>query len=265
MAAAGSYCEKGKAEMSKLTTTDLTPKVGVRLPDDLDPAITDGTSNTLLGSAAVNGEFSILAVTGTFSNGVLSVFGDANANNIAISRNAAGTILVNGGAVPISGGVATVANTSLIQVFGLGGADNLTLDETNGALPRANLFGGTGNDVLTGGSGADMLFGQSENDILNGRGGNDFLFGGTGNDVLTGGDGNDQVFGESGNDRMIWNPGDDTDLFEGGADNDTAEVNGGGGAEVFTTRPTVRGCVSTASIRRLSRSTSARPRTSSST
>ena len=33
---------------------------------------------------------------------------------------------------------------------------------------------------------------------------------------------------------MIWNPGDDTDLNEGGAGNDTTEVNGGGGAEVFT-------------------------------
>jgi Ca2+-binding RTX toxin-like protein len=43
------------------------------------------------------------------------------------------------------------------------------------------------------------------------------------------------VFGESGDDRMIWNPGDDTDLNEGGAGTDTVEVNGGGGAEVFTT------------------------------
>ena len=34
---------------------------------------------------------------------------------------------------------------------------------------------------------------------------------------------------------MIWNPGDDTDLNEGGAENDTVEVNGGNGAEVFTT------------------------------
>src|ERR671912_1223695 len=42
------------------------------------------------------------------------------------------------------------------------------------------------------------------------------------------------MFGEAGDDRMIWNPGDDTDLHEGGAGNDTAEVNGGGGAEVFT-------------------------------
>ena len=34
---------------------------------------------------------------------------------------------------------------------------------------------------------------------------------------------------------MIWNPGDDTDLNEGGEGNDIVQVNGGGGAEVFTT------------------------------
>ena len=34
---------------------------------------------------------------------------------------------------------------------------------------------------------------------------------------------------------MIWNPGDDTDLNEGGAGVDTVEVNGGNGAEQFTT------------------------------
>jgi Ca2+-binding RTX toxin-like protein len=185
---------------------------------------------------AADGEVSIQAVTGSFNPGagILSVFGDALDNSIAISRNAAGTILVNGGAVAVVGGTATVANTSLIQVFGLGGNDTLTLDETNGALPRANLFGGAGNDVLTGGSGGDLLFGQSGNDILNGRGGFDFLFGGADNDVLTGGDGDDRMFGEGGNDRMIWNPGDDTDLVEGGVGTDTAEVNGGNGAEQFT-------------------------------
>ena len=34
---------------------------------------------------------------------------------------------------------------------------------------------------------------------------------------------------------MIWNPGDDTDLNEGGTETDTVEVNGGNGAEQFTT------------------------------
>jgi Ca2+-binding RTX toxin-like protein len=177
-----------------------------------------------------------MAVTASFnpSAKTLSALGDNLSNNITLSRDAAGKILVNGGAVAIKGGTSTVANTALIQAFGQGGDDVITLSETNGALPAANLFGGTGNDVLTGGSGGDMLFGQADNDTLLGKGGFDFLFGGAGDDVLTGGDADDQMFGESGNDRMIWNPGDDTDLHEGGAGIDTSEVNGGNGAEVFT-------------------------------
>jgi Ca2+-binding RTX toxin-like protein len=177
-----------------------------------------------------------MAVTASFLSvaQMLSVFGDSLNNTITISRNAAGNILVNGGAVAVQGGTPTVANTGLIQVFGQGGNDVITLNEANGPLPAANLFGGAGNDTLTGGSGGDMLFGQSGNDTLLGKGGNDFLFGGAGNDTLTGGVGDDQVFGESGNDRMIWNPGDGTDLFEGGDGIDTAEVNGGNGDEIFT-------------------------------
>src|SRR5262245_44541157 len=176
------------------------------------------------------------AVTASFlaQAQIFTVFGDAQANTITISRDAAGRILVNNGAVAVSGGTPTVANTALIQVFGQDGNDTITMNEANGALPAANLFGGAGNDVLTGGAGNDMRFGQAGNDTVLGKGGNDLLFGSAGNDVLTGGDGDDQVFGEGGNDRMIWNPGDDTDLNEGGAGSDTVEVNGGNGAEIFT-------------------------------
>jgi Ca2+-binding RTX toxin-like protein len=177
-----------------------------------------------------------MAIKASFTSGagLLSVFGDDLDNAVTISRNAAGLILINGGAVQVTGGQPTVANTSQMLVFGQAGNDMLVLDESNGALPPAQMFGGTGNDTLIGGSGGDLLFGQSGNDTLLGKGGSDLLFGGAGNDVLTGGDGDDQVFGEGGNDRMIWNPGDDTDLFEGGDGTDTAEVNGGNGAEVFT-------------------------------
>jgi Ca2+-binding RTX toxin-like protein len=173
-------------------------------------------------------------VTSTFVGGVLAAFGSNDANTIEFSRNAAGQILVNDGAVPVLGGTSTVANTALITAFGLGGNDVITLSEVNGALPKATLFGGAGNDVLTGGSGADQLFGQADNDVLLGKGGNDLLFGGAGNDTLTGGDADDQMFGEGGNDRMIWNPGDDSDLMEGGTGTDTAEINGGNGAETFS-------------------------------
>ena len=175
-----------------------------------------------------------MAIKAKFSSaaGLLSVFGDGQDNTITTSRDAAGRILVNGGAVPVDGGTSTVANTSLIQVFGQAGNDTIALDEANGALPAAQLFGGAGNDTLTGGSGNDQLFGGAGNDVILGKGGNDLLFGGAGNDTLTGGAGSDQVFGEAGHDRMIWNPGDGSDLFEGGDGTDTAEVNGGNGAEI---------------------------------
>ena len=73
--------------------------------------------------------------------GVLSIFGDNQDNRIVVSRDAAGNILVNSGAVGIKGGAPTVANTRLIRVFGRAGNDQIALDESNGALPSANLFG----------------------------------------------------------------------------------------------------------------------------
>ena len=54
-----------------------------------------------------------MAITSSFSsNGILTEFGDALDNNITTSRNAAGNILVNGGAVATVGGTPTVANTT---------------------------------------------------------------------------------------------------------------------------------------------------------
>jgi len=177
-----------------------------------------------------------MAIKASFSTGtgLLSVFGDNLDNTILVSRDAAGSIFINGDAVSITGDHPTVANTLTIQVFGGGGNDTITLDESNGALPAAQLFGEKGNDTLIGGSGNDQLFGGTGNDILFGKGGNDLLFGGDGNDTLTGGAGSDQMFGQAGNDRMIWNPGDGSDLMEGGDGIDTAEVNGGNAAETFT-------------------------------
>src|SRR5262245_5605174 len=149
-------------------------------------------------------------VTASFSLGSLVVLGDANPNSIVISRDAAGAILVNGGAVPVTGGTPTVANTTTIIINGGAGNDTIALNEASGARPRAGLVGGEGNDVLTGGSAADILAGVGGNDTLLGKGAADFLAGGIGNDVLTGGDADDQVLGEDGDDTMIWNPGDDT-------------------------------------------------------
>ena len=81
---------------------------------------------TVIGAGVVmaTSQSASAATTATFANGVLTVTGDRSANNIEISRDAAGTILVNGGAVVVVGGSPTVANTTLIQVFGLGSDDD---------------------------------------------------------------------------------------------------------------------------------------------
>jgi Ca2+-binding RTX toxin-like protein len=173
------------------------------------------------------------AVTATYvpATGILTVSGDNLANKIAVGRAADGRLLVNGGLVPVRGGRATVANTTLLRVIGNGGNDTITL---TGALPPDEVFGGDGNDTLTGSAGNDVLYGGGGNDRLVGLGGADQLLGGSDNDTLIGGTGDDQLFGQSGNDRTVWNPGDGTDLVEGGDGTDTAEVNGGADAEAFT-------------------------------
>ena len=68
-----------------------------------------------------------MTVTAIFSPGtqVLSEFGDEVDNTIVTRRSAAGQILVNGGAVPIQGGTATVSDTAQIQAFGQGGNDTI--------------------------------------------------------------------------------------------------------------------------------------------
>jgi hypothetical protein len=149
------------------------------------------------------------AVTAAVSaaGAVLRVLGDAQDNTIVVSRDAAGSILVNNGAVVIQGDPgATVVNTRMIMIVGAGGNDNPSLDETNGAMPAASIFGGDGEDVLTGASG------------------NDFVDGGAGNDI---------VFLGAGDDTFQWNPGDGSDTVDGQGGGDTLVFNGSDASETF--------------------------------
>jgi Ca2+-binding RTX toxin-like protein len=147
-----------------------------------------------------------VTVTASFSAGTLRVVGSEQDDTIVVSRDAAGTILVNGGAVTIQGGPATVANTSLILLNGGAGSDSLVLDETCGALPLARLDGGSGNDVLVGGSAGD---------VIDGAGGDDMLSGGAGNDTF------------------VWSPGDASDVVEGRGGSDTLVFGGSDLSEKF--------------------------------
>jgi Ca2+-binding RTX toxin-like protein len=149
------------------------------------------------------------------ATGLLTIVGDDLDNTIFVSRDGTGTIFVSNGAVtmPITGGVATILNTTLIQVFGRRGNDQITIDQSIGLIPT-QLFGEDGDDTLTGGQG------------------NDVLFGGPGNDVLIGGRGNDLLFGDSGDDTFVWNPGDGSDVVEGQDGSDTLLFNGSNANEL---------------------------------
>ena len=116
-----------------------------------------------------------MAITATFtpSSQLLTMFGDNLNNTITFTRNAAGTILVNGGAVAIKGGTPTVANTALIQVFGQGGNDVITLDEANGALPaRQPVRRRRQRHASPAARAATCCSARAGNDTLLGKGGN---------------------------------------------------------------------------------------------
>lgn len=171
-------------------------------------------------------------ISAVFTGGVLTVTGDDQPNSLTVSRDAAGNILVNGGTLAVTGGVPTIANTTLIRILGLGGNDVLTMDDSNGPMPPSNLFGGEGDDTLTGSASIDVLDGGPGNDTLNGRDGNDLLIGGPGNDALNGGRGDDQLFGGEGDDQFVWNPGDGNDVIEGEGGIDVLLFNGSNIAEL---------------------------------
>jgi Ca2+-binding RTX toxin-like protein len=118
-----------------------------------------------------------MAITANLASGILSIVGDTSDNPITVSRDAAGTILVDNGAIPITGGPATVGNTLQIQASGLAGIDTISLDQTNGTLPATTFIGGTGNDVLIGGSSNDTFIWNpgDGSDTIEGQGGSDTL------------------------------------------------------------------------------------------
>ena len=161
------------------------------------------------------------SITAVLTNGVLAITGDDQDNTIIASRDAAGNILVNGGAVPVIGGAPTVGSTSLIIMIGNDGNDTLTVNDSNGLMPPAHLLGGEGDDTLTGSASADVLEGGAGNDTLLGRGGDDTLMGGDGNDILNGGQGTDLMVGGAGDDQSLWSPGDGSDVVEGDEGGDT--------------------------------------------
>jgi Ca2+-binding RTX toxin-like protein len=155
------------------------------------------------------------SISAVFDGGILTVTGDDQDNTISVGSDAAGTLLINGGSVPVTGGTPTIGNTSQIRMIGLKGNDDLRLDDSAIIPTPANILGDEGDDTLIGAFGDDELEGGSGNDSLFGDRGRDRLVGGAGNDFVSGGLGDDRLFGGENDDVIDWNPGDGSHLVEG--------------------------------------------------
>jgi Ca2+-binding RTX toxin-like protein len=77
----------------------------------------------------------------------------------------------------------------------------------------AEIYGGSGNDLVSGGRG-NRIFGEDGHDVLLGNFGNDYLDGGARDDVLFGGLGDDVLLGGLGDDWLFGGPG--LDFLDGG-------------------------------------------------
>lgn len=180
----------------------------------------------------------VLAVTVTFQNGNLSIVGDNAGNQINLTRQANGNLVVTANSqINTIGGTPTLNNVAAISIDGKGGNDVITLIEIGGSLPRVTINGGSGNDTIQGGSGADIIIGGVGNDTIRGGAGDDDLrgnvgidqiLGGTGNDSILGGPDNDTLTGDAGDDKIFGDAGDDllrggtgSDLISGGTENDS--------------------------------------------
>jgi Ca2+-binding RTX toxin-like protein len=150
------------------------------------------------------------APTITFSEGVLTINGDAGRNGLTVGHTPAGIVTLNGKEVVVLGRTVPVADVQLVRMDGGAGDDILSFDETNGAMPPGNFDGGEGRDFLVGGSQDDTLIGG----------------GGTGIDRAIGGPGDDTVTLGDGPDQFTWNPGDGNDTVDANAGTDTLIFNG---------------------------------------
>lgn len=138
------------------------------------------------------------------ANGVLTLTGTDQNDQIVVVRQ--------GSQIRIAGVTQAFATNQVrsITIHGLGGADIIDLQSTNGdplTVPTL-IYGGAGNDIIQGSAGPDQIYGGSGNDTLFGHDGKDQLFGNTGTDLLNGGAGIDWLdagsAGESTTDG--WNP-----------------------------------------------------------
>ena len=214
----------------------------------------------LLAAALGVPEVAHAGVTANFSQGVLTITGDEEDDEVAVGVDASDNITVfeEGAPVMINGGTPTRTSTSLIQINVAEGDDTVVIDSSlNGGGPsepggapeiELELIGASGSDIFIylGGPTSDMLGlgelpgGDAGVNVNNDGDGDDIRSDaettrfdlGDGNDSLRGGppftsplDGVLVVNGDGGSDNIDGGVG--TSTLNGGADNDFLGILGG--------------------------------------
>lgn len=159
-------------------------------------------------------------LTVTLVDGVLTVAGTEEADQLAVGRNDT-SIVVNDNGTNSSWNPADVTS---IVVNGLGGNDDIVV-RARLAKP-ITLGGGAGDDRIHGGAGRERILGGAGDDLLAGGGGGDLMEGGDDDDRIVGGAGEDRMLGNAGSDRF-----DAVDTFhdqlDGGDGEDYARISRG--------------------------------------
>lgn len=159
-------------------------------------------------------------------DGVLTVMGSATDDSISIGQQSDGVYTVGsslplqtaGEACSVAGGQAVCNAPELLNVlvYGGGGNDAITVEDSMPAGVSTVLDGGNGNNVISGGKTSDYIYAGSGNSILSGNGGDDVIkVSDTHPTVVRGGDGHDvirvpnpclghQISGGKGKDNVVF-------------------------------------------------------------
>ena len=189
-------------ERREMLAGDLSPNIALLATNYLNtqPAVV-ATSTTSTNTQSLSGSTSLPTATlpvlgASFQNGVLTVTGSNNPDNIYISA-VNGTVYVREVVKDLTLLTVPSAQLTSIVVNANGGNDWVNIDDKSVHV-MAKVFGGSGDDILLGGSAGDILDGGDGNDRVDGRGGCDTLYGYAGDDLLLGGDDDDVLYGGEG-------------------------------------------------------------------
>ena len=161
------------------------------------------------------------AVVADVSADTLSITGDGAADRLTLrlAPGDPGTLQVDVGADGSADQAFARASFSRISVRSGAGADEIRVDDSNGAFTDAEpttIEAGAGADTIVGGRGAETIAGGDDGDL-----------------VLAG-PGDDAVFLGAGDDTAIQRGDDGADVFEGQSGADTLQVVGSGESEELT-------------------------------